>query len=377
MKHLYFRAKQAKCWYGKSLSSQLLEILWLRWSFSRLGASEYYDFGLYDDQRYSFEEKRAFLGWRGRRTMDRTFNDIKWHVLHADKVVTHLLLKQLGIPSPAVKAVFDVQTRKIPGITYLVTKGQLETFLSGSDYPLFLKPVDAALGRGAIIIKKYDHDRKVAELAGGKEATLEAIYRMCLSEAQCGRGGYLFQEVVRPGSEISELSGGRLAGLRLIVLNAEGHAHLTHALIKIPTGTNVTDNFDSGKSGNLLGRVDSHTGIIEEIFRLGQNGYQPIDVHPDTGKALRGFTIPNWERYQTLLLEAASAFPGIRLQHWDVAIAEHGPQFLEINMDGCLELPQIACRRGFFDGRIKESYERIVEHVPTRGVAIGAQLELA
>ena len=73
------------------------------------------------------------------------------------------------------------------------------------------------------------------------------------------------------------------------------------------------------------------------------------EPHPETGQPFIGFAIPDWHRLCDLAQEAASVFPGIRTQSWDVAITERGPVFLEVNFGGDLNLAQLAEGRGVLD----------------------------
>ena len=56
-----------------------------------------------------------------------------------------------------------------------------------------------------------------------------------------------------------------------------------------------------------------------------------------------------------MCLEAASAYPGLRLQNWDIAIGEKGPVILEVNVEGSMDLHQLAGGRGILDGALAEA----------------------
>lgn len=62
--------------------------------------------------------------------------------------------------------------------------------------------------------------------------------------------------------------------------------------------------------------------------------------------ALVGMTLPGWQRARQLCLRAASMFPGIRTQSWDIALTSAGAVILELNYGGDLNLHQLAHRRG-------------------------------
>ena len=72
---------------NKSLLSQIFDILVLRYSFGQIGMSEYYSYRLYEDDRYSLAEKKAFLGWRRQKKIYDTYFSREWAAVN-DKLLT-------------------------------------------------------------------------------------------------------------------------------------------------------------------------------------------------------------------------------------------------------------------------------------------------
>jgi hypothetical protein len=62
---------------------------------------------------------------------------------------------------------------------------------------------------------------------------------------------------------------------------------------------------------------------------------------------------PNWTTLTGLCLKAARAFPGLRMQAWDVAPTERGPVLVEVNIGGDFNLPQLAHATGLMDERFR------------------------
>ena len=121
---------------------------------------------------------------------------------------------------------------------------------------------------------------------------------------------------------------------------------------KIPVGNNPADNV--WRAGNLMAAVDVAAGTARRVVI----GYGPdereVEAHPDTGQGLRGVVVPDWDRLKQVCLEAAEAFPGLRLQAWDVAVTPAGPILLEINGAGDFSMPQRAEGRGMLDPEFRE-----------------------
>ncbi len=48
-------------------------------------------------------------------------------------------------------------------------------------------------------------------------------------------------------------------------------------------------------------------------------------------------------------LAAATIAPELRFQHWDVALTGDGPVLLELNVQGSLDLVQLAAQKGIYE----------------------------
>lgn len=141
----------------------------------------------------------------------------------------------------------------------------------------------------------------------------------------------------------------RLSSVRLIVLLEAGLPRLFRAVWKIPTGENMIDNFMHGRTGNLVGSVDIRNGRIERVVTGTGSSLSVRATHPDTNKELIGVCLPYWSQIKKVCLDGASALAGLRMQHWDIALCPNGPVALEVNVEGSLDLHQIAAQRGIYD----------------------------
>jgi hypothetical protein len=128
---------------------------------------------------------------------------------------------------------------------------------------------------------------------------------------------------------------------------------------------NVADNFDDGRSGNILALVDRETGVVWRAIRgwgtptAGSDPRGPgefVRTHPDTRRELVGTRVPDWDRAIALALGAARTLPRIRYQSWDIALTAGGPTVVELNYNGLL--PQPGALRGFHDPELREFLTR-------------------
>lgn len=339
-------AKLAKKISGKQYISQLYEILVLRFSRGELDPSEYYYYRLHDDVTYSLSDKKQFIGQRAGEKINDGLNDKEWRAIANDKLILYSILRGVGLPLPEIYAVYRPTFRFFSAILSLTNTDLLKVFLRNQvRYPFFAKPVVGAFGSGAVAVKAYDKTTGQITLFNEDRMSVEELVRTIDSSSATG---YLLQEYLMPHPDIKKICGECLSTVRFnISLTAEGPS-LFHCFWKIPTGRNMTDNFSSGETGNLLGCVNLETGLVEGV--TGGSGFEITGYHnhPDTGEPLLGITLPYWEEMKSLCLNAATMLPGLRLQHWDVALSERGPVLMEVNSFGVFSGHQIAYRSGIY-----------------------------
>ena len=75
----------------------------------------------------------------------------------------------------------------------------------------------------------------------------------------------------------------------------------------------------------------------------------PNPLHPDTGRAIIGTVIPEWDSLGALVKDTSRLLPAIRTQSWDMAVTDERPIPLEVNFGGDLNLPQLASGAGVLD----------------------------
>lgn len=345
---------KAKRSHKKSVSSQLFEIFCLRFSKGKLGISEYYDYGLFDDARFSMAQKREFVGWRMRFVLQNKLNLPSWGILSTDKLLFQLMMLQIGLPVPPVIGVFSRAGRYAGKIPVYDSAVGLKQFLEEyDDYPIFLKPVHAWHGRGGFGIQSCDVKNGMLVFVNGKSMEIDRLIDAVKNEPE----GYIFQKYLVQHEELIKRCGNRLSTVRIWVLLTRNGPVIFRALWKVAVGDNMVDNTDHGKTGNLYGPVDVDTGLVKrQIFNAGFNEKE-IRVHPDTGVSIVDFALPLWEEIKELVSKASGVFPGIKIQPWDVAITPTGPVLVELSVPGDIDGPQFAERRGLWDEAFNAALE--------------------
>ncbi|MBF2055266.1 MAG: hypothetical protein IGS03_17595 [Candidatus Sericytochromatia bacterium] len=73
--------------------------------------------------------------------------------------------------------------------------------------------------------------------------------------------------------------------------------------------------------------------------------FTPLASHPDTGAALVGLQLPDFEQVLRLVKTAARRLPLVRAVGWDIALSAQGPCLIEGNDNWCVTI-QMTMRQG-------------------------------
>ena len=231
------------------------EMVQLRRPPNRLTPSEY---KLYNLAGLSWEAKSQFLGGNATNAISAN-NDSHSQALTRDKLLTYGILCFHKFPFPDIKAVGH-PTRGFPGAISLKSVERVGHYLeTEAAFPIFMKPIAGNAGAGSIWVEGYA-DGKL-QLRNGKNIPLSQYFDRWLS-----REGILLQAVARPHPEIALRCGPRLATARVVVLMSDSGPILHRAVLRIPTGANMIDNFQHGASGNLLGSIEIDTGVVSNVI---------------------------------------------------------------------------------------------------------------
>ena len=345
LKAIYNDARRASTGGGKSVILQILDIVKLRLGPTKLGADDYYLYELYKNH-YSFRDKSKFLGWRASETIDRILNLDEWREFANDKLKFHIKMSENGFRTPKIKAIFHDRHLNIPDIKQLTTAEEAEVFLLNSDiYPVFMKPVHGTYGRGGFSVLSVCKETKSLKIGNGTKTPVSDVVKKF---GEKWTNGYIIQELLTPHPEVEALVGQRLSSVRVIVLRINDKPHIFRAVWKLPTGNNMSDNFMHGELGNLIANVNPSNGNVTNVVGKVNGRIDESRSHPDTGCEISGLSVPMWTQIVQYCESASDLFPGLSMQHWDIAICPEGPNALELNVEGSLDLHQLAARSGVY-----------------------------
>jgi len=330
--------------HGKSMSSQVKDLIQFVLRHHKLSVDEYYQMALYDDARYDREAKRRFLGLAKSREIWKQLMALNRHLgLIDDKLMFERTLSSFGFSVPKTIAVMGghYPENSIPQIT---DADSFHAFLVSAEMPVFAKPIDSLGSLGSVRIEGYSPANKMISVSNGNVVSLDGF----LSEVEHKfSGGYLFQNCVQRHPTFAQMTGGGLSTIRLVTLDSGSGPQAWRAVAKLTSPHTVADNF--WRAGNLLAAVHLDSGKMEKaLTSMGMDGAF-VSNHPDTNEPIEGVEIPYWDQVLQIAKDVAGLFPNALLLGFDIAITPDGPTIIETNADPHLILMQIAHQKGAMD----------------------------
>jgi hypothetical protein len=350
---------------GKSYVRQLREILWCKGHVRNFGVSDYFNHRLFDTNR-DLPSMASVAGWRMEDWLDDQLNPPRWRGLAEDKLTAYAMLDAAGVPYPKILALFHPQGRLYRGAPTFTSAAAMAAHLrDGISYPCFVKPIFGAVGGGAASLIGFDRASDSVRQGNGETVQVDALCKR-LENPKPGvvvSAGHLFQELVQQPDELHRICGRTVSTVRAVVVVENAGPVLHRTIWRIAVGANMTDNFSKGRSGNMLAAVDPGSGKVMRVVQGRGLEQRLVDKHPDTGASFAGFALPYWDQVREVCLRAARAFPMLQFQHWDVAFTRTGPQLLELNTTGSIDILQYASGQGLYDGALR----RLIEEEDGRG----------
>ena len=331
--------RQVKRHYGKGAFRQLLDIAFLRYGPGKVHPAEYFRLGMYLP-RYSWADKRLFLGRQGNRRLGDRLSPQGLPNLDGlldEKILAGRLFTAIGLPNPAEKAVFPGH----PGLNagrVLPDQAAIEAFLNDpANLPLHAKPARESRARGQVSILGPGDTPGTLRLPFGKQVETATLAREICENYQAG---YLFQELHRPIDAISDQIGAN-ATIRVSTIATSQGVKTLFAILKSKL-LDETGKEIPGKSVSVL--LDRETGVPE----------RSAFVDPAmTG----GIVVPQCARMHELAEAAHRTLEQPGLIGWDVIPTEDGPIFLEANTRAFNEYYQLVTGKGLMNPEFRALYD--------------------
>lgn len=136
----------------------------------------------------------------------------------------------------------------------------------------------------------------------------------------------LLEELVKQHSAISEIYPDSVNTVRMVTLLKDDEFHVLCAFMKFGKDGSVVDNMIAG---GMIAGVDEVNGVIETA--AVDRDRNVFEFHPNSGKPIKGFKIPNYDKVMELTEKALRKVPGIGFVGWDVAVCEDKAVIIEGN----------------------------------------------
>lgn len=227
------------------------------------------------------------------------------------KELTHKYNNMRSIDKLADKLIFDKTYSDCIMRKFWANEEQADfesfcAFWEGMDEAM-LKPLNLSRARGVEKIKRPADLKKAYEgLKNGPRVLLE--------------------EVVKQHPDIDAIYSKSVNTVRMVTLLKDDEFHVVCSFMRFGKGGTVVDNMFAG---GMIAGVDEKKGIVD-TGAVDRDG-NVHDYHPDTGKQIKGFRIPNYDKVLEITEKALRKDPDINFVGWDVAVCEDNAVIIEGN----------------------------------------------
>ena len=158
-------------------------------------------------------------------------------------------------------------------------------------------------------------------------------------------GVFIAEEYIESHPEMKAFNPSSLNTIRIATFAAEGKVQILFAVFRIGRAGSIVDN---AASGGMCAPINLESGKCELGASTERMDY--FEKHPDSGKMIKGFVIPNWAELVSLAKELALIVPEQKYVSWDMALTDGNKwSMVEGNSEGDIILPQIAWQKGIRD----------------------------
>lgn len=215
------------------------------------------------------------------------------------------------------------------------------TFVNSMD--CLAKPIKGSLGMGIVLINKDDNN------------DLEELYkRFCEND-------YVIEERLNGCKEMQEFHPQSLNTLRVFTVTNNGRSGLVSAMMRVGVGDSIIDN---ASAGGIVACVDIETGVVcgDGADKLG-NTYV---VHPESGKAFKGFVIPHWTDVVDTCKKMSSVVHELVFAGWDICVLQNGTvELVEVNSTSNMSGLQTASGKGI-KPRLRDVGKEVLGYDPVK-----------
>ena len=177
---------------------------------------------------------------------------------------------------------------------------------------VFAKPNLGDQGKGVMKIKSEDNDA-IEELL-----------------TKCKRGAFVVEGSINNAPEISAINPSSVNTVRAYtLLKKDKTTEILGIMLRVGKEGSHVDNWGSGGVGYDF---DFSTGVCVWYGRDKKN--TPYIFHPGSSAKMVGYSLPEYEKLKSTIIELSHRVPEARFVGWDIAITPDGYELVEMNCPG-------------------------------------------
>ncbi|MEM8932412.1 MAG: sugar-transfer associated ATP-grasp domain-containing protein, partial [Acidobacteriota bacterium] len=224
-------------------------------------------------------------------------NPMSLTYLTEEKAVFYAYCTGAGIRTPALFGVYhrDGGWSLVGDRKRLTDRAGWQHFFRDEVPEAFVvKPAKGVYARGLQVLLRSTTGDELTD-SSGRPTTIDAL--LDTLDADRRYDVFVIQERLFNHSELEALSGRHAVQTARVVTLVEGRTpRILFACFKVIAGDGDSDNFDYGRSGNLLADVDVDTGTLHRARGRHESGFGLAEhtSHPETKIEIDGFQLPFW-----------------------------------------------------------------------------------
>ena len=222
---------------------------------------------------------------------------------------------------------------------------EFKTFVASRD--CIAKPRGGTLGRGVFLIRKDENH------------PLHKLYDYCHDN------NFIVEEKVRACKEMEDFHPQSLNTIRVFTVSNDDCCEIVAAVFRMGVADKIVDN---GFAGGILASIELNSGIVNMNGRDEKgNSYAK---HPDSGKAISGFVIPNWEKVVNTCKEMSKCLDMIVFAGWDICVLPDGNvELIEVNSYPSITVLQTAIKEGL-KPRVQSIGTKVLGYDPIKLISV-------
>lgn len=350
IKRTYSRLKQIT----KESNKSYLGILWNYLILRKKTGITFYEYYAFEFEKQTEFFINTFLSGSLKEKLLSVLNPRERRITSKNKYLTHLLLKDMGVPKSELYLYYNPQisvsrrdiAHNYSDVYNILIKKQVKKFV--------VKTTESTHGEGVVLYNKVTLKKDLCYLERFDSKIVE------LSDILKNEP-LIFEEYIEQTDQFKKFNKNSVNTVRFMtILLPTGEAKIIATFLKIGKSNSCVDNAGSG--GNIDAAIDIETGKIHSaiIFKDWRK-VTPINNHPDTGVLIDGVTIENWDKIKQKVIQFQKSHPFLKAIGWDIAITKNGPVVIETNSFWD-QTGQLFIKKGW-KKEIFSCYEAWVKHI--------------